>query len=60
MLKNYILTFFYRYYAVAANVSDDISFKLRDIDTVSIGKEFRVIVDIDNNSSEVNTSILIL
>lgn len=41
-----------RYYAVAANVADDISFKLRDIDTVPIGNEFRVIVDIDNNSSE--------
>ncbi|OWR55378.1 hemocyte protein-glutamine gamma-glutamyltransferase [Danaus plexippus plexippus] len=41
-----------RYYAVAANLSNDVSFKLRDIDTVTIGKEFRVIVDIDNNSDE--------
>ncbi|CAH2244438.1 jg11617 [Pararge aegeria aegeria] len=33
-------------------VFNDITFKLRDIDTVPIGKEFRVIVDIDNNSEE--------
>lgn len=38
---------------MAANLSNDVSFKLRDIDTVTIGKEFRVIVDIDNNSDEV-------
>ncbi|XP_050352599.1 hemocyte protein-glutamine gamma-glutamyltransferase-like [Nymphalis io] len=41
-----------RYYAVAANSSSDVTFKLRDIDTVPIGKEFRVIVDIDNLSNE--------
>ncbi|XP_034835150.1 hemocyte protein-glutamine gamma-glutamyltransferase-like [Maniola hyperantus] len=41
-----------RYYSVAATMSNDITFKLREIDTVPIGKDFRVIVDIDNNSEE--------
>ncbi|CAF4877423.1 unnamed protein product [Pieris macdunnoughi] len=39
-----------RYYAVAASLSNDISFKLRDIDTVPIGKAFRVTIDIENTS----------
>ncbi|XP_050674600.1 hemocyte protein-glutamine gamma-glutamyltransferase-like [Leptidea sinapis] len=41
-----------RYYAVASSLTNDLTFKLRDIDTVSIGNEFRVTVDIDNTSSE--------
>ncbi|XP_072942893.1 hemocyte protein-glutamine gamma-glutamyltransferase-like [Epargyreus clarus] len=42
-----------RYYAVASSLQNDISFKLLDIDTVQIGKDFRVTVDIQNNSEEV-------
>lgn len=41
-----------RYYAVAANLQSDVTFKLRDIDTVQIGKDFKVVVDIKNISSE--------
>ncbi|XP_063626874.1 hemocyte protein-glutamine gamma-glutamyltransferase-like [Cydia splendana] len=41
-----------RYYAIATNLTSDVSFKLRDIDTVAIGNDFRIIVDIDNNSDE--------
>lgn len=42
-----------RYYAVASNLQNDITFKLRDLDSVPIGKDFRVIVDIENISQEV-------
>ncbi|KAJ0174303.1 hypothetical protein K1T71_010449 [Dendrolimus kikuchii] len=41
-----------RYYSVAANLKSDVTFKLRDIDTVQIGKDFKVTVDIENNSAE--------
>ncbi|XP_041984352.1 hemocyte protein-glutamine gamma-glutamyltransferase-like [Aricia agestis] len=41
-----------RYYAVAANLTNDIQFKLRDIDAVQIGEDFRVTVDIENNATE--------
>ncbi|XP_052743737.1 hemocyte protein-glutamine gamma-glutamyltransferase [Bicyclus anynana] len=34
------------------NLTNDITFKLRDIDTVPIGKEFRVVVDLYNSSEE--------
>lgn len=41
-----------RYYAVASSATNDVTFKMRDIDTVLIGKDFRVIFDIDNISDE--------
>ncbi|KAL4705624.1 hypothetical protein ACJJTC_002010 [Scirpophaga incertulas] len=41
-----------RYYAVVSNLTNDIVFNLRDIDNVYIGEEFRIIVDIQNNSNE--------
>ncbi|XP_045452766.1 hemocyte protein-glutamine gamma-glutamyltransferase-like [Melitaea cinxia] len=41
-----------RYYAVAGSATNDVTFKMRDIDTVLIGKDFRVIFDIDNISNE--------
>ncbi|XP_038210952.1 hemocyte protein-glutamine gamma-glutamyltransferase-like [Zerene cesonia] len=41
-----------RYYAVAASLTNDVTFKLRDIDTVPIGKDFRVTVDIENTSDQ--------
>ncbi|KPJ09521.1 Hemocyte protein-glutamine gamma-glutamyltransferase [Papilio machaon] len=41
-----------RYYAIAGNLSNEITFKLRDIDTVPIGHDFRVTVDIENTSRE--------
>ncbi|RVE44370.1 hypothetical protein evm_010991 [Chilo suppressalis] len=41
-----------RYYAVANNLKTDIKFNLRDIDNVLIGKEFRIVVDIENQCEE--------
>ncbi|XP_073954050.1 hemocyte protein-glutamine gamma-glutamyltransferase-like [Choristoneura fumiferana] len=41
-----------RYYAVASSSTSDVSFKLRDIDTVAIGNDFKINVDIDNNSDQ--------
>ncbi|CAG4986820.1 unnamed protein product [Colias eurytheme] len=41
-----------RYYAVASSLTNDVTFKLRDIDTVPIGKDFRVTVDIENTSDQ--------
>ncbi|CAG9127446.1 unnamed protein product [Plutella xylostella] len=41
-----------RYYAVLNNTSSDVQFSLRDIDTVFIGDEFRICVDITNTSEE--------
>ncbi|KAL0820667.1 hypothetical protein ABMA28_006499 [Loxostege sticticalis] len=41
-----------RYYAVASTLKNDIKFSLREIDTVPIGKDFRVTVDIQNDSEE--------
>ncbi|KAJ8717662.1 hypothetical protein PYW07_005592 [Mythimna separata] len=41
-----------RYYSVASTLQNDITFKLRDVDTVPIGKDFRVTVDIENTSGE--------
>ncbi|CAH0764573.1 unnamed protein product [Diatraea saccharalis] len=41
-----------RYYAVANSLKTDIKFNLRDIDNVLIGKEFRIVVDIENESEE--------
>lgn len=41
-----------RYYAVASSSTNDIKFSLRDIDNVLIGKEFRIVVDIQNDSEE--------
>ena len=41
-----------RYYAVISTLKSDVKFTLRDIDTVNIGKDFRVTVDIENTSNE--------
>ncbi|KAJ8717052.1 hypothetical protein PYW08_005451 [Mythimna loreyi] len=41
-----------RYYSVASTLQNDVTFKLRDVDTVPIGKDFRVTVDIENTSGE--------
>ncbi|KAM3960323.1 hemocyte protein-glutamine gamma-glutamyltransferase [Aphomia sociella] len=41
-----------RYYSVATNLTNDVKFKLRELDSVPIGKDFRVSVDIENNASE--------
>ncbi|XP_047030665.1 hemocyte protein-glutamine gamma-glutamyltransferase-like [Helicoverpa zea] len=41
-----------RYYSVASNLKNDVTFKLRDVDTVPIGKDFRVTVDIENTANE--------
>ncbi|XP_063385685.1 hemocyte protein-glutamine gamma-glutamyltransferase-like [Cydia fagiglandana] len=41
-----------RYYELASKVKSDVSFKLRDIDAVAIGNDFRIVVDIDNESNE--------
>ncbi|XP_047996689.1 hemocyte protein-glutamine gamma-glutamyltransferase-like [Leguminivora glycinivorella] len=41
-----------RYYELASKVKSDVSFKLRDIDAVAIGNDFRIVVDIDNKSDE--------
>ncbi|KAG7301253.1 hypothetical protein JYU34_014157 [Plutella xylostella] len=41
-----------RYYAVLNSTSSDVQFSLRDIDTVFIGDEFRICVDITNTSDE--------
>ncbi|XP_059057937.1 hemocyte protein-glutamine gamma-glutamyltransferase-like [Achroia grisella] len=41
-----------RYYSVATNLSSDVTFKLRELDSVPIGQEFRVAVDIQNNSDQ--------
>ncbi|KAF9803580.1 hypothetical protein SFRURICE_008735 [Spodoptera frugiperda] len=41
-----------RYYSVASSMQNDINFKLCDVDTVPIGQDFKVIVDIENTSSE--------
>ncbi|CAG5015111.1 unnamed protein product [Parnassius apollo] len=41
-----------RYFAIAGNLNSDISFNLREIDTVSIGQDFRITVDIENKSTE--------
>ncbi|XP_052755774.1 hemocyte protein-glutamine gamma-glutamyltransferase-like [Galleria mellonella] len=41
-----------RYYSVASNLSSDVSFKLRELDSVPIGKDFRVTVDIENKSDQ--------
>ncbi|XP_026739990.1 hemocyte protein-glutamine gamma-glutamyltransferase-like [Trichoplusia ni] len=41
-----------RYYSVASNLQNDVTFNLKDVDTVPIGKDFRVTVDIENTSSE--------
>ncbi|XP_063366650.1 hemocyte protein-glutamine gamma-glutamyltransferase-like [Cydia amplana] len=39
-------------YELASKVKSDMSFKLRDIDAVAIGNDFRIVVDIDNKSDE--------
>lgn len=39
---------------MASSATSDVSFKLRDIDTVAIGNDFRINVDIDNNSDQVS------
>ncbi|XP_061720968.1 hemocyte protein-glutamine gamma-glutamyltransferase-like [Cydia pomonella] len=41
-----------RCYELASKVKSDVSFKLRDIDAVNIGNDFRIVVDIDNKSEE--------
>ncbi|CAB3257332.1 unnamed protein product [Arctia plantaginis] len=41
-----------RYYQMLSNAENDIKFKLRDVDTVQIGKDFRVVVDIENSCNE--------
>ncbi|XP_060805522.1 hemocyte protein-glutamine gamma-glutamyltransferase [Amyelois transitella] len=41
-----------RYYAVMSNLKNDVTFKLRELDSVPIGEQFRVTVDIENQSNE--------
>ncbi|XP_053614168.1 hemocyte protein-glutamine gamma-glutamyltransferase-like [Plodia interpunctella] len=41
-----------RYYAVVSNLKSDVTFKLRELETVPIGEQFRVTVDIENNADE--------
>ncbi|XP_037873667.1 hemocyte protein-glutamine gamma-glutamyltransferase [Bombyx mori] len=41
-----------RYYSVVSNLQTDVTFKLRDIDLVSIGKDFKVTIDIKNVSDQ--------
>lgn len=40
-----------------SNAQTDIIFNLRDVDTVPIGKDFRVVVDIENSCNEVKIYI---
>ncbi|GBP63544.1 Hemocyte protein-glutamine gamma-glutamyltransferase [Eumeta japonica] len=42
-----------RYYEVATNLQNDMKFKLRELDTVPIGKPFRIAVDIQNTSDQI-------
>lgn len=41
-----------RYYKMLSVSANDVTFNLRDVDTVPIGKDFRVTVDIENTSNE--------
>ncbi|XP_059057933.1 hemocyte protein-glutamine gamma-glutamyltransferase-like [Achroia grisella] len=41
-----------RYYSLASNLASDVTFKLRELDSVPIGQDFSVVVDIQNNSDE--------
>ncbi|KAI5640156.1 transglutaminase family domain-containing protein [Phthorimaea operculella] len=41
-----------RYYALLSSAKNDIKFQMQDIDSIPIGKSFRVTVDIENTSDE--------
>ncbi|XP_053614959.1 hemocyte protein-glutamine gamma-glutamyltransferase-like [Plodia interpunctella] len=41
-----------RYYSAIKNLKNDVTFKLHDLETVPVGEQFRVTVDIKNNSNE--------
>ncbi|XP_049876588.1 hemocyte protein-glutamine gamma-glutamyltransferase-like [Pectinophora gossypiella] len=42
-----------RYYSLMSTAQNDITFKLKEIDTVDLGKSFRVTVDIQNTTEQV-------